>query len=183
MSLAKFIRSDLYRYTGSTSNWRVLVEYFRNAGFRYSFWFRVSQSPHVLLRTVGRLFKKHYSVRYLINIPVEVSIGYGLYLSAHPMAIVINPTAVIGNNCNLSQFTTIGANDGQAATIGDNVYIGPGVSLVESVRIGSNATIGAGAIVVKDVPENATVAGNPARVISWKTPARYILNRYEPDNP
>ena len=49
--------------------------------------------------------------------------------------MIINPTAVIGNNCNLSQFVTIGAIDGNAAEIGDNVYIGPNCCLIENVRI------------------------------------------------
>jgi len=94
------------------------------------------------------------------------------------MSLVINETTVIGNNVNLSQFTTIGSNHGKAATIGDNVYIGPGVCIVEDVVIGNNACIGAGSVVVKDVPENATVAGVPAKVISYKSPGRYIGNRY-----
>ena len=65
------------------------------------------------------------------------------------------------------------------AKIGDNVYIGPSVCIVENIHIGNNATIGAGAIVVKDVPDDNTVAGNPARVISMKTPGRFIWRRWE----
>jgi len=179
MTAIKLIRSDLYRYTGRTTTGTLILEYFRNPGFRYSFWFRMSQSANALARLLGRVLKKFYAARYLIDIPSTVCIGHGLYLS-HPMAIVINPTATIGHNCNLSQFTTIGANDGQAAAIGNHVYIGPGVLLVENIQIGDYSTIGAGAIVVKNVPEKATVAGNPARVISWKTPGRYILNPFEP---
>lgn len=91
----------------------------------------------------------------------------------------MNPTAKIGNNCNLSQFTTIGANEGKAAVIGDNVYIGPSVCLVENVIIGDNVTIGAGAVVVKDVPDDATVAGVPAKIISYKSPGRYINRRWQ----
>ena len=69
----------------------------------------------------------------------------------------MNPTTIIGNNVNLSQFTTIGANGGkQAAYIGDNVYIGPNVCIIDNVKIGNNATIGAGSVVTKDIPENAT---------------------------
>lgn len=53
----------------------------------------------------------------------------------HGGPVVINPTAVIGNNCNLSQFVTIGAIDGNAAEIGDNVYIGPNCCLIELVTM------------------------------------------------
>jgi len=59
-----------------------------------------------------------------IQLPRNTKIDYGLYIG-HGGPIVINKTTIIGNNCNLSQFTTIGANDGKAAVIGDNTYIGP----------------------------------------------------------
>lgn len=85
---------------------------------------------------------------------------------------------MIGNNCNLSQFVTIGSNEGKAATIGNNVYIGPNVCIVENVKIGDNVTIGAGSIVTKDIPNNATVAGNYAKVLNYNNPGRYIKNKW-----
>ena len=117
------------------------------------------------------------SRRYGIEIPWNTQIGYGLYLS-HGMGICVNPSAVIGNNCNIGQFTTIGSNEGKAAHIGDNVWIGPSVCIVENVNIGSNVTIGSGGVVVHDVPDNATVAGCPAKIISYKSPGRYVNHRY-----
>jgi len=80
---------------------------------------------------------------------------------------------------NLSQFTTIGANGGrQAAEIGDNVYIGPNVCIIEYVKIGNNATIGAGSVVTKDIPENATAAGNYAKVLSTNHPGSSVNRRW-----
>lgn len=71
---------------------------------------------------------------------------------------------------------SIGTNKRTPAVIGDNVYIGPHVSIVEDVHIGNNATIAAGAVVVKDVPENATVGGVPAKVLSVSSGRRWIHN-------
>lgn len=115
--------------------------------------------------------------KYGIQIPRRCKIGYGFYIG-HGIGIVINGGTVIGNNVNISQFLTIGSNKGTPAVIGDNVYIGPNVCIVEDVHIGNNATIGAGSVVVKDVPEGATVAGVPAKVISYKEPGRFIKDRY-----
>jgi len=103
-------------------------------------------------------------------------IGFGLYIG-HGFGTIINPTAVIGNNVNLSQFTTIGSNHGKAAVIGNNTYIGPSVCIVEDVTIGSNCTIGAGAVVTHNIPPNSTAAGVPARIISHKVHP-YVNNRW-----
>ena len=122
-----------------------------------------------------------YCILYLgggNRIPSSVKIGYGLYIG-HGGPVVINPTAIIGNNVNLSQFTTIGSNEGKAATIGDNVYIGPNVCVVEDVVIGNNVTIGAGSVVTKSIPDNATAVGNYAKVINYNNPARYIGNKWK----
>lgn len=62
-----------------------------------------------------------------------------------PPGVIVNSTANIGANCNLSPFTVIGSNQGQAATVGDCVYIGPHVSIVEDITIGDGSIIGAGA--------------------------------------
>ncbi|WP_256674888.1 serine acetyltransferase [Pseudomonas sp. FSL R10-0071] len=117
-------------------------------------------------------------MKYGIQIPPHTDIGYGLYIG-HGMAVIINPTAIIGNNCNISQFTTIGSNHGKAAVIGDNVYIGPNVCIVEDVTIGNNVTIGAGAIVVKDIPNDATSVGSPSKTINYENPGRYIQNKWQ----
>ena len=116
-----------------------------------------------------------------IQIPLETKIGYGFYIG-HGGPVIINGTTIIGNNCNISQFTTIGANEGKAAVIRDNVYIGPNVCIVEDVLIKDNVTIGAGSVVCKDLPENATVAGNYAKVLNFNNPGRYIENRWNIDS-
>ena len=100
----------------------------------------------------------------LIELPISTRVGFGLYIG-HSMCMVINSTAIIGNNVNLGHFITIGSNRDKAATIHDGVYFGPNVCVVEDVDIGYNATIGAGAVVVKSVKENGVAVGCPAKVV------------------
>jgi acetyltransferase-like isoleucine patch superfamily enzyme len=84
-----------------------------------------------------------------------------------------NAGITIGKNCRLSKNVSIitakfrpGQPDAfEPITIGDNVKIGVNSTVLNGVEIGDNATIGAGAIVTKDVPDGATVAGIPAKVI------------------
>jgi UDP-2-acetamido-3-amino-2,3-dideoxy-glucuronate N-acetyltransferase len=49
----------------------------------------------------------------------------------------------------------------------DGATIGAGAILVAPVRVGNNAMVAAGAVVVRDVPAHAIVAGNPARLVGW----------------
>lgn len=49
--------------------------------------------------------------------------------------------------------------------------------IVGAVRIGNNVAIGAGAVVTKDIPDNATVAGVPAKIISMKGSEGYVNSK------
>ena len=129
-----------------------------------------------LLKIIGGILWT-FRDKQRIQILRETKIGYGLYIS-NGGPVVVNPSTVIGDNCNLSQFVTIGSNEGRAAVIGDNVYIGPNTCIVENVSIGDNATIGAGSVVTKDIPSNATAAGNYAKVLNFNNPGRYVENRW-----
>jgi acetyltransferase-like isoleucine patch superfamily enzyme len=52
--------------------------------------------------------------------------------------------------------------------IEDGASIGTGATILGGIRIGKNAMVGAGAVVTKNVPENAVVVGNPAKIIKYK---------------
>ena len=172
-----YIRSDLMRYYGKYDTATFMRAYFKNSTFRFQYAFRLCQRTG-LAKAVGRILWKMNRTKLSIQLPYQTKVGYGLYIG-HGGPIVVNHTAVIGNNCNLSQFTTIGSNEGHAATIGDNTYIGPNVCIVEDVTIGNNVTIGAGSVVTKDIPDNATAVGNYAKVIHYKDPGKYITKRWE----
>lgn len=174
----KYIKSDLKRYAnGQTKFTTFLKTYLRNSTFRYLVAFRLCNEKG-LNKYIGYCLWGINRTRKYIQIPRKTKIGYGLYI-AHGGPVVINGTAIIGDNCNLSQFTTIGSNEGKAAKIGNNVYIGPNVCIVEDVNIGDNVTIGAGSVVTKDIPDNATAVGNYAKVINFDNPGRYIKDRWE----
>lgn len=120
-----------------------------------------------------------------INIPADCEIGPGLYIG-HYGAIFIHGEVKLGKFCNISQENTFGiAGRGDrrgVPEIGDFVYVGPGAKIIGKVKIGHRAAIGANAVVTKDVPDNAVVAGVPAKVISYKTSNDFIelnLKRHE----
>ena len=62
-------------------------------------------------------------------------------------------------------------------TIGDNVWIGGGVTIIGGVTIGRNAVVAAGSVVIRDVPPDTLVAGNPARVVRKLGPADKLKYR------
>lgn len=162
----KLLGQDYHRYTSFVGFSPFLKTYYLQRGFRYTVWLRLS-AVGGLVGIIAKIVLHHLSSKFCNEIHSCTRIGGGLYLG-HGYGIVIHPTAVIGSNVNLSQFTTIGSNKGKAATIGDNVYVGPGVCIVEDVTIGEGSTIGAGAVVTKNTPPYSVSVGVPARVIRIK---------------
>lgn len=170
----ELIKSDLFRYCGRTCFKAFVKQYLFNRGFRFTFWLRLAAAKswwHYLALPMY-MWQKRLSG---IMINPRTQIGYGLYIG-HGGPLIINRTAQLGNNVNLSPYTVIGANLGNAAKIGNHVYIGPNCNVIENVCIGDNVTIGAGSVVTKDIPTNATAAGNYAKVLNFNNPGQYIHN-------
>ncbi|MBO5658440.1 MAG: 2,3,4,5-tetrahydropyridine-2,6-dicarboxylate N-acetyltransferase [Duodenibacillus sp.] len=102
-------------------------------------------------------------------INIGAVIGKGTMID---MGAVLGGRAMVGNNCHIGAGTVLaGVVEPASATpviVEDNVMIGANAVVIEGVRIGANAVVGAGSIVIEDVPPNAVVVGNPARVIKMK---------------
>jgi serine O-acetyltransferase len=119
-----------------------------------------------LYQMMLEIINQRFAVKLGFTIPKNV-FNSGLCI-VHYGTIVVSPEARIGANCRIHPSTSIGYYNG-APTIGNNVYIGPGAKLFGKITIGNNVTIGANAVVNKDVPDNVTVGGVPAKIISAKS--------------
>ena len=88
------------------------------------------------------------------------------------MGAVLGGRATVGDRCHIGAGAVLaGVVEPASATpviIEDNVLVGANAVVIEGVHVGRNAVVAAGAVVIEDVPENAVVAGSPARVIKMK---------------
>ena len=97
------------------------------------------------------------------SIKATPNIGGGL-MFCHPRNSYINALSV-GEYFKIYHNVTIGNNNGGLPTIGNNVSIYTGATVVGNIHIGNNVIIGAGCVVTKSVPDNCTVIGNPAIIV------------------
>lgn len=120
------------------------------------------------MRFAARLISQ--GARFLTGIEIHpgAKIGRGLFID-HGSAVVIGETAEIGDNCTLYQGVTLGGTGKHIGkrhpTLGNNVMVGSGAKVLGPFRVGDNARVAAGAVVLNEVPDDATAVGVPARVV------------------
>lgn len=108
--------------------------------------------------------------RFLTGIEIHpgAAIGRRFFID-HGMGVVIGETAEIGDDCTLYHGVTLGGTTWEKGkrhpTLADGVVIGAGAKVLGPITVGANARIGSNAVVVRDVPANATVVGIPGRVV------------------
>lgn len=108
-------------------------------------------------------------VRGLTGIEIHpgARIGAGVFID-HGMGVVIGETSVIGDDCTLYHGVTLGGTswrkEKRHPTLGDRVVVGAGAKLLGPIRVGPDAKVGANSVVVRDVPDGATVVGIPGRL-------------------
>ena len=103
-----------------------------------------------------------------IDIHPGAQIGRGFFID-HGMGVVIGETCQIGDNVTLYEGVTLGGTGKDVGkrhpTLGNNVVIGAGAKVLGPFTVGDNSKVGAGAVVLKEVPPDSTVVGNPGRVV------------------
>ena len=163
------LKSDLNAYMERDPAARSRFEiYFLYSGFkavrayRRANWFYRHN-----MKFIARWISQNARRRTGVEIHPGATIGSGLVID-HGMGVVIGETTEIGNDCTIYQNVTLGGtgkdHGKRHPTLGNNVLVGTGAKVLGPFKVGDNARIAAGAVVLSEVPENATAVGVPARV-------------------
>ena len=138
-------------------------------GLHATFWYRVAHWLHLRkFRFTARLISQITKMFTGIEIHPGATIGRRFVID-HGTGIVIGETAEIGDDCLLYQGVTLGGTGKDVGkrhpTLGNNVMVGSGAKVLGPFKVGDNARIAANSVVLREVPENATVVGVPGRVV------------------
>ncbi len=140
--------------------------------------------------------KRRYKTARMINYVSRILTGADIHPGAkigknffidHATGVVIGETAEIGDNVSLYQGVTLGGVSTEKKkrhpTIGNNVVVGAGATILGPITIGDNVRVGAGSVVIKSVPPNSTVVGVPAKIVQRSGATAIDLHHEELPDP
>ena len=171
-----FIKSIKERDPAAKSTLSIILTY---PGVKAIFLHQIANFFHMAgFDLVARIISQTGRFFTGIEIHPGAKIGKNLFID-HGMGVVIGETSEIGDNVTIYHAVTLGGSspsidserqrhEKRHPTIGDDVVIGSGAQIIGPVKIGKNARIAANAVVVKDVPENATMIGIPAKAVKFE---------------
>jgi serine O-acetyltransferase len=166
--IAQDLQAVFERDPAATSRLEVFLTY---SGFhallayRIAHWLWKHQIP-ILPRIISQL------ARWLTGVEIHpgATIGTGFFID-HGMGVVIGETTEIGDYVTLFQGVTLGGTGKERGkrhpTLGNHVVVGAGAKVLGGIRIGDNVKVGANAVVLRSVPANSTVVGNPGRIVKY----------------
>jgi len=134
-------------------------------------------NPHIRKRIVEQFEERIWNqpiIHHTIHLDSHVKVGKASILCEGVRcttdirigkSVIINLNATIGHDCVIEDYVSImpGANISGNVFIGEGTLIGSGAVILPGIKIGAWSKVGAGAVVTKDVPDNTTVIGVPAR--------------------
>lgn len=175
MSVFRSIQNDIkniYQHDPAAHNiFEILFAY---PGFHARQFHRIAHQFFLWKIPFFPRFISHIS-RFLTGIEIHpgAKLGEAVFID-HGMGVVIGETAEVGDYCTIYQGVTLGGTSLQKVkrhpTLGNHVVVGVGAHVIGAIKIGDNTRIGAGSVVIKEAPPNATVVGNPGRVVSVHDP-------------
>lgn len=132
-------------------------------------WHRFAHSFYVHhMFFIARLISQIARFFTLIGIHPGAQLGHGILID-HGSGVVIGETTIVGDNCTIYQGVTLGGVGLQKGkrhpTIGNNVTVGAGAKILGSFEVGDNCSIAANAVLLRQLDENSTAAGIPARAV------------------
>ncbi|MEG0229451.1 MAG: serine O-acetyltransferase EpsC [Oscillospiraceae bacterium] len=157
------------------------------SGLHAVLWYRFSHFLYIhKLKFLARLVSQLSKFFTGIEIHPGATIGKGLFID-HGTGVVIGETTIIGNDCTIYQGVTLGGTGKDIGkrhpTLGNNVLVGSGAKILGPFKVGDNSKIAANAVVLSEIPANATAVGVPARVvkIAGTKPKNEKTNFYNSD--
>ncbi len=169
----KRLREDINcvfdRDPAARNSFEILTAY---PGVHALMWHRLSHFLwRIHLKWLARMLAMVTRVLTGVEIHPGARIGRRFFID-HGMGVVIGETAVIGDDVTLYHGVTLGGTSWSKGkrhpTLGNNVVVGAGAKVLGPITLSDGARVGSNAVVVKDVPANATVVGIPGHIVSAK---------------